>query len=175
MNVYITDLASYNNGNLVGEWVTLPLDNEDLKSKINSILELGSKIDGYGETHEEYFITDFECDYYDVDEYENIPKLNEMTELMEGLNDYEKKAVKFLLDNYLVNSFEEALEKYDEVIIYEDCSMYDIAYDLIQESFDFEKIPANLSNYIDYNALARDLEIEGRYYEVDNAVYEYIG
>ena len=53
MNVYITDLASYNNGNLVGEWVSLPLDNEDLKSKINSILELGSEIDGYGETHEE--------------------------------------------------------------------------------------------------------------------------
>ena len=175
MNVYITDLASYNNGNLVGEWVSLPLDNEDLKSKINSILELGSEIDGYDEIDEEYFITDFECDYYDVDEYENISKLNEIAELMEGLSDYERKAVTFLLDNYLVNSFEEALEKYDDVIIYEDCSMYDIAYDIVQESFNIEKIPSNFSNYIDYYALARDLKLEGRYYEVDNAVYEYIG
>ena len=175
MNVYITDLASYNNGNLVGEWVSLPMDNEDLKSKINSILELGSEIDGYDEIHEEYFITDFECDYYDVDEYENIDNLNNIAHSMESLNDYERKAVKFLLDNYLVNNFEEALEKYDDVIIYEDCSMYDIAYDIVQESFDVEKIPANFSNYIDYNALARDLEYEGRYYEVDNTVYEYIG
>lgn len=175
MKVYISDLASYNNGNLVGEWVSLPLAENDLQSKINSILELGSEVDGYAEAHEEYFITDFECDYYDVDEYENISKLNEIAESMEGLNDYERKAVKFLLDNYLVNSFEEALEKYDDVIIYEDMTMEDIAYDFVNECYNLDNMPSLVANNIDYEKIARELEMDGRYFVEGEMIFEYIG
>ena len=98
MKVYITDLASYNNGNLVGEWVSLPMDGEALETKINEILERGSEIDGYGEIHEEYFITDFECEIFDIDEYTDVFKLNEQAQELEDLSDYEKSAVSFLLE-----------------------------------------------------------------------------
>ena len=176
MKVFITDLEAYNNGHLVGEWHTLPMEENLLAEAIENILQDGRTICEDTHYHEEYFITDYECEYMSIDEYANVTKLNEIAQLMESIDDTGIKAINFLVDNYLVKDIYEAIESYEDlVIIYEDCSMYDIAYDLVQESFDFEKIPANFTNYFDYNAFARDLELEGRYYEIDNSVYEYIG
>ena len=176
MKIYITDLEAYNNGHLVGQWYQLPMNEDLLAESIENVLQEGRDLCKDSHFHEEYFITDYECEYMNIDEYANITKLNEISQSMEGVSQEGIKAIHFLLDNYLVKDYSEALETYeDNVIVYEGCSMYDIAYDMVQESFDFVKIPSNFSNYIDYNALARDLEIEGRYYEIDNSVYEYIG
>ena len=175
MEIYITDLASYNSGNLVGEWVSLPMDETDLNTKIQEILQRGSEIDGYGETHEEYFITDLECDYYDVDEYENISTLNKMAQSVENLSNEEKNGVKFLLENHLVNNFEEALEKYEDVIIHEDMTMEDIAYNFVNECYSLENLAPIIANNIDYEKIGRELEIDGSYFQIGSDIYEYIG
>ena len=176
MRVYLTDLASYNNGNLVGEWVSLPMSEEELSSKIQEILELGSATDGYEEAHQEYFITDSECEFMEVGEYDNLDKLNEIAEAMENIDEDGVKAINFLMENQLVKDIFEAIENYeDSVRIYENQSMEDIAYNFIQECYNLDDMPNIISNNIDYESIARDMEIEGSYYKVDSDIYEYIG
>ena len=173
MEIYITDLAAYNNGHLIGEWVSLPMDEDDLKTKIDEILAIGVQA-CEDDDHEEIFITDYECDFMNIGEYDNPFKLNEIAEQIDGLNDHEIKMVKFLLQNGLVKDFEEALEKYEDVIIHENSTMEDVAYEFVNECYNLDSLPSIISNNIDYQSIARDMEIDGNYFEQDGDIYEYL-
>ncbi len=176
MRVYITDLEAYNNGHLVGQWYQLPMNEDLLAESIENVLQEGRDICGDSHFHEEYFITDFECDYMSIEEYSNIDKLNEIAEVMEDIDEEGIKSINFLMENNFVKDIFEAIESYeDNVRIYNDSSMEDIAYDFIQECYNLDNIPTIISNNIDYESIARDMEIEGSYYKVDSDIYEYIG
>ena len=128
LRVYITDLAAYNSGYLIGEWVTLPKEKEELEVNIKEILKQGEKACKYG-SHEEFFITDYEWEdvtVFSVQEYEDIYLLNEKLSLLEEkVNSVQYKNVKILLENELVGNFEDAIENVDNLIIYENCTMTD--------------------------------------------------
>lgn len=174
MELFITDLAAYNNGYLIGEWVSLPMDEDELKSKIDEILTIGAEACGDDE-HEEIFLTDYDCDYFEIAEFDNPFKLNEIAEQADGLNDHEVKMVRFLLRNGLVKDFEEALEKYEDVIIHEDSTMEDVAYEFVNECYNLKDLPAIIANNIDYESIGREMEMDGRYFEEDGDIYEYLG
>ena len=174
MTIYITDLGAYNQGYLIGEHISLPMDEDDLKSKIDEILSIGAKACGDTE-HEEIFITSFECDFMEIGEYDDPYKLNEIAQKMERMNDHFKKITKFLLSNNLVSNLNEAIEEAENVIIHENTTMEDISYEYVNECYDLDSLPSIISNNIDYKSIARDMEIEGRYFEVDGDIYEYIG
>ena len=53
--IYLTNLGKYNEGELVGKWIDLPISEEELEATLE---EIG--IDG--EKYEETFITDYETD-----------------------------------------------------------------------------------------------------------------
>lgn len=173
MEIYITDLSAYST-HLIGEWITLPMNEDDLKAKIDEILSIGAQACGDGE-HEEIFITDYECDFMNIREYDNPYQLNEIAEQIDGLNDHEIKMVKFLLQNGLVKDFNEALEKYEDVIIHENSTMEDVAYEFVNECYNLDSLPSIISNNIDYQSISRDMEIDGNYFEVDGDIYEYLG
>ena len=44
LKIYITDLAAYNKGFLIGEWVSLPTEEKELNFKIASILKQGESV-----------------------------------------------------------------------------------------------------------------------------------
>lgn len=72
------------------------------------------------------------------------------------------------------SSLEELLENADDIICYSDCdSMEDIARYYVEETGQLGEVPTNLQNYIDYQALGRDMEIEGNYLVTSNGVFEY--
>ncbi len=176
MRVYITDLEAYNNGHLVGRWVTLPMDGDLLAECVEDILKEGKNICEDEHFHEEYFITDFECEYLDIGEYDNLERLNEIAEAMEDIDEDGIKAIKFLLDNNFVSDIFQAIECYeDNVRIYEDSTMEDIAESFIEECYNLDDMPSIIANNIDYASIARDMEIEGSFYFVDGDIYEYIG
>ncbi|EGW0545412.1 antirestriction protein ArdA [Listeria monocytogenes] len=50
--IYLTNLGKYNEGELIGKWVTLPTDSELLEKAFQQI--------EIGEEYEEYFISDYE-------------------------------------------------------------------------------------------------------------------
>jgi len=168
MRVFITDLAAYNNMELNGKWVELGIDEEELNQTIKEILEWGEKVCKDGSIHEEYFLTDWEGEeFFQIEEYTNVFKLNEEVARFEGLNldDSSKKCVSFLLSNNIVSNLDEALEKYEDCLIYQDMGFLDLSYQIIEEQYNLDELPQFVSNYFDYEKFARDLELEGFYYE----------
>ena len=176
MRVYITDLEAYNNGHLVGAWYQLPMDENLLAESIENVLQEGRDICEDTHFHEEYFITDFECDYMKIGEYDNLSKLNEIAEAMEEIDEDGVKAINFLVENHLVKDIFEAIESYeDSVRIYEDSTMEDIAYDYVNDCYNLDELAPLIANNIDYEKIGRDLEIEASYYKVGSDIFEYIG
>lgn len=174
LKIFITDLDAYNQGYLVGEWVSLPLEMEELSIKIKDILENGKNICKDYHTHEEIFITDYEWDevaVFEIEEYTNIKELNKEIYLLEEIEELD--IVKFLLENHFCNDIEDAIDKIDNVVVYECQTMEQIAENFIEECYDLSNIPDIIASNIDYKSIARDLEIEGNFFEMGLNIYEY--
>ena len=88
--VFITNLGKYNEGELIGEWVELPITDDELDAVFERI--------GINEQYEEYFITDYESDFgMTAGEYSSISALNEQAEQLANLDEYELDIVAALL------------------------------------------------------------------------------
>lgn len=55
MKVYITCLASYQKGFLIGEWIELGIDENELNQSIKRILKMGEETCNDGSIHEDTF------------------------------------------------------------------------------------------------------------------------
>lgn len=175
LHIFLTDLQAYNEGSLVGKWLELPLSDFELQQALSEVLCEGETACGT-ENHEEFFITDYEWDeeeFFEVGEYEDLYKLNEKIQELDECDN--KKEIAFLLRENLVRDIEEAKEKADEVIIYENQKMEDIAYEMMQEQHNADALPSLIANNIDYEGIGQELEMEGTYYEVGRDIYEYRG
>lgn len=175
LRIYLTDLQAYNEGHLVGNWIELPLTSFELQQALSEVLTEGENI-CKTTNHEEYFITDAEWDdveVFEVGEYENLTKLNERIEYLHELESTQLRAVAFLLNEGLVKDLNEAIEKIDEVIVYEDCTMVDIAEQYIDEHCDLNGLSPLIINNIDYHGIAREFEMDSSYFEVDGDIYMY--
>lgn len=162
MNIYLTNLGKYNEGELIGEWVELPVSHEELRKVFERI--------GINEEYEEYFITDYECDFYEVGEYESLDTLNEIAERIEELGEEESEVVKALMSE-LGYTLNEAIDKVNsgDYRIYSDCDdMADIAYQVVEECGYLNNVPDNVARYFDYESFGRDLDIEGTYIFTDD-------
>lgn len=163
MKIFLTNLGKYNEGELVGEWVELPVSQEELQEVFERI--------GINEEYEEYFITDHECDLYEVGEYENIDKLNDIAQRIKELGEEESNVVKALIQklDYTLN---EAIDKVNsgDYRIYSDCdNMTDIAYQVVEECEYLNNVPDNVARYFDYESFGRDLGVERTYIFLDGS------
>lgn len=185
MKIALTNLGKYNEGILDFVWLSLPATDDQIAAAFDSIqvshddthyysdgLGHVAVTDYYGE-YEEYFITDYECDFYQVGEYENLESLNEMAETIDGLMDYEMDIVKALInDGY---DLEEALDLKDDCMYFPDCdSMADVAEQYCDECGILDQIPENLRYYFDFDAFGRDMALEGHFIATDNGYIEVI-
>ena len=162
MNIYLTNLGKYNEGELVGEWVKLPVSDEELQKVFKRI--------GINEEYEEYFITDYECYFYEIGEYENIDTLNEIAEKIDNLDEEQEQVVKVLMSECGYD-LDGAIEKAEsgDYRFYTDCDdMTDIAYVVVEECGYLDNVPENVARYFDYEAYGRDLDIEGSFHFLDN-------
>lgn len=183
LQIYITDLAAYNAGCLIGKWVKLPIDKNELNSEIKDILEQGTEFCGGSKDYPnaENFITDYEfensdIDIFKIDEYDNVSDLNEKMKLIEeSVEPFQHKILKFLMDNGFASSLEEAIEKVDDVFVYDNYTMRDIAEEFVDEFINLDGINDLIKNNLDYDGIARDLEMDGVYFEVDGDIYQYYG
>lgn len=180
LKIYLTDLCAYNKGYLIGEWISFPCD--DLQSKLDKILRSGEALcfmeQGYFEKHEEWFVTDYdweEVDLFCFDEYKDIFKLNEMLFRLNDLDKDQLKAIKFLLEQSIASDIENAITKADDVIIHPLTDLKSHVYDLLQELYDLNSMPTIITNNIDYEGIAYELDLEGRYVEINGDLYEYVG
>ena len=163
MKIFLTNLGKYNEGELVGEWVEFPVSQGELQEVFDHI--------GINEEYEEYFITDYECDLYEVGEYENIDKLNDIAERIKKLGGEGRNVVKALIQK-LDYTLDEAIEKVNngDYRIYYDCDdMEDVAYQVVEECGYLENVPDDVARYFDYESFGRELEIEGNYIFLDGS------
>lgn len=162
LRIYLTNLGKYNEGILQGEWVELPVSQDELKEVFKRI--------GINEQYEEYFITDYECDFYEVGEYENLDTLNEIAEKLNELEEEESTVAKALMSE-CGYTLDEAIEKVNngDYRIYSECNdMTDVAYEVVEECGYLNNVPENVARYFDYEAFGRDLGIEGTFIFLDN-------
>lgn len=148
---YLTNLGKYNEGELVGEWITFPIDEDEL----NEVFE---RIGIDGVQYEEYFFTDWDVDFSnDFGEYENIDRINEIAERLE---DWDEDTFKAACEIWSVS---EVLDHdADDYILYDDVKdEYSLGYYWIQESgcYNLDSM-GNLANYFDYEAFGRDVAME---------------
>ena len=166
IKAYVTNLGLYNEGILCGEWVKFPITEEEQEELFERL-----HID---ETHEEYFMTDYESDldlYGMFGEYVSIDKLNEIAEEFEALDSWEEETVNALISNGY--NFEQAMEAKDDVICYRDCSsMTEVAEQYAEEVGLLDSIPENLRYYFDFEAFGRDMGYEGEYIFYNGDCYE---
>ena len=176
LKIYITDLAAYNQSHLVGEWVTLPMDADELNEKVQEILKKGSDECGFNEIHEEYFITDYEFEnekLFEVSEYSNLIELNEKCQQCEELEEDDQKKLSYLID-HAGYDFDDALEKYEEVTIYENTTLEEVVEEYIEQTINLDDLPAIISRNIDYKSIAYDFEISGEYEKIDSDIYYFV-
>jgi antirestriction protein len=155
LKIYIANLGKYNEGQLVGEWVTLPVTVDDLKAICARI--------GINASYEETAIHDFETDLpIQVNEYDNILMLSEAVESFEALSEGEREKVAALLEAGYYDNIADAIDR---------CHYYTLLpdvfndYDLGRYFYDegLIDIPAELVNYFDFEAYGGDLSYDGAY------------
>jgi antirestriction protein len=163
INVYVANLGKYNEGILQGEWFTLPTELDEIKEAI-----------GINAEYEEWAIHDYEAPFQ-ISEYESITKLNELAEMLEGMDEDEANAVCALVDNGCITDYAEAIEAVQNgmVCFYHDCKdMEDVAYSIYEESGQLAELEKHISvNYIDFESIGRDMDIEGTFYELEGNVF----
>ena len=147
---YITNLGKYNEGVLLGEWITFPIREDELEEVLERI--------GINEEYEETFFTDWESDIeLDLGEYESIEDVNELAEQLE---DWDEDTLAAAAEVWGLKYID--LDCPEDYILYSDInSDYDLGYYWVEESgcYDTSAL-GNFANYIDYEAFGRDIRIE---------------
>ena len=159
LSVYIANLDEYVKGNLVGDWVSLPIEKNNFEDFLKTI---GNP--------EEYAIHGFENNLglngLKIGEYMRIEELNELGERIENIDPSEVDTFNALYE--ALGDFEEALDCLESggYTFYENMTMEEVAQEYIEGCYE---IPSYLENYIDYKAVARDMRYDG-YYDTEYGV-----
>jgi antirestriction protein len=147
---YLTNLSKYVGGELVGEWVTFPIDDEELEKVLERI--------GIDEENEEFFFADWECTFeHDFGEYESIEYINEIAEHLEN---WDEDLLRAVCENWGINYAIDNDE--DDFVLYDDIGNdYDLGYYWVVDSGCYDlKNMGILADYIDYESFGRDIRFE---------------
>ncbi len=145
--IYVACLAAYNNGKLHGMWIDATDDLNSIQDQVNSMLEHSPEPDA-----EEYAIHDFEgFETYRLSEYSGLKEAHKIACFIA-----EHGMLASELLDYFGDNLEYAQNTLENNYAGEYSSVADFAQELTEETTD---VPQNIAYYIDYEAMARDLEI----------------
>ena len=155
MAIFITNLSRYHDI-LCGEWVKLPIPQEELDAVLSRI----------GSEGDEFFITDYEVLFGNlhISEYASIQELNELAERLEDLADHEYEKLAAVLECESSMSIAEVLEIIDELDNFDLLEDVDddeaLAAYYIDNGYIFCDVPDNIKTYLDLDRLGRDIRLE---------------
>lgn len=154
IRIYVADLAAYNAGHLHGVWIDATQDVDDIQDQINAML-VASPVEGA----EEYAIHDYEgFDGYDLGEYEGIKSAHEIALFIQEYEEFGGALLSHMAD--LDEARRAASENY--------CGCYESLADYAQElTEETTEIPESLRHYIDYEVMARDMEMGGDVFTIE--------
>ena len=165
---FITNLGKYNEGALIGEWVSFPATPEEVKKALEKI-GIGTNNE-FGNVYEEWFITDYNCNVdglvknINFGEYENLDELNYLASKIGELNSYELEKFQAVLEvsDYTgsvkdIINLTGNLDKYDIYPDVKNCEDLGIYY---VDELELVKVPDELRYYIDYESYGRDIALD---------------
>lgn len=106
---------------------------------------------------------------------ETLEEANEIAERCEALDSSEESVLEALIDDGC--DIDQALDIVEsgDYVLYPDCgTMADVAEEYVEASGALSGVPDWIARYIDYDALGRDLEIEGTFLECGEGIVEII-
>lgn len=179
---YITNLGAYNAGMLIGEWIDFPISDEELKDVLLRIgvYETDDEKDSLAKTFsdeylsEEYFITDYD---YDSElpfspskffgEYSSIDSINELADYIDGLTKNDLSLIQAYFEAFNepndVEEFINICENINRFYLINAFDDEELGHYFVDEGLFCESIPSDLENYLDYNAIGRDMSYDGTF------------
>lgn len=158
LNIFANTWGNYNeNGADGGEWITLPMDSEELEEVLGNIAKV------MGDNDPEWFINDYEwtteIDLGEVHEMDSIHKWNDFCNEADTLQEWEIKEVLAAIDAFGY-TFAEAMERQQRgcFILYQGQDLEEVAEEIVNECYD---LPEFALRYFDFEAFARDLSFDG--------------
>ncbi|MCB1591203.1 MAG: antirestriction protein ArdA [Alphaproteobacteria bacterium] len=146
IKIYVACLASYNNGILHGRWIDATLGEEHIWEGIRAMLAESPIPEA-----EEYAIHDYEgFEGVSISEYEGIQVVAELAEFIDEYGPVAGRLIEYFGD--IEDAKETMRERYAGIY----STVADFAQALTEET---THIPESLQYYIDYDSMARDLEI----------------
>jgi len=155
IQIYIADLAAYNNGILHGAWIDATQDIDDIQDQINRLLKNSPE-----PFAEEYAIHDYEgfCGI-SIHEYEGITSAHKKAAFIEEHGELGAQVASHFGDD--LEGAEKALS---DAYIGEYTSLEDYAQQLTE---DCSEVPEHLAYYIDYDRMGRDMDMSGDIFHIE--------
>ena len=158
LNIFVNTWGNYNeNGADGGEWITLPMDPDELEEVLENIAALMGDEDPEWAIHDYEWTTEIELD--EISEHANIFKLNEMCNDLDDLDEYEAEEIAAAVEAWDY-TFAEALNRHQRgcFVFYQGRDLEEVAEEIITECYD---LPEFALRYFDFEAFARDLRFDG--------------
>lgn len=162
INVFITNLGAYAEGELRGEWLPLPATEAERSAAWERI---GSP--------EEVFFTDYEAEDVPgisehLGEWESVEQINELAEELEDMDEAERLLLAAVMETGIASArgAAELAELCEEVrdgayVLVEGVdNVEDLGYYYAEESGMINELPDWAQGYFDYEAYGRDIAIE---------------
>ena len=109
LHIFINTRGNYNtNGADGGEWITLPMDPDELEEVLKNIAEAMGDNDPEWAIHDYEWITEIEMD--EISEHDNIQALNEKCQEIAELEEWESEEIAAAIDAFGY-SFAEAMDR----------------------------------------------------------------
>ena len=156
ISICVRSLSTY----AEADWVT-PTEALEFMDKQN-------KIDG----SEEFIIVDYDAPF-SICECDSLAELAEIAEQLENLTNEEIEILEAVLENH-TSDFDEALKIVEDgnYMIYDDCcSMTEVAERYLDETGMLNELPDFAVDYFDFEAYGRDMEFNGRFYQINYNTY----
>jgi len=175
LDIYVT--ADNAQENQVGKWIHLPLDPNVLSQEISEVLAKGRAISG---SHDCKKILILEVKWeneelFCVDIDENIYEINYKIKQFSSLTKEKQKAVAFCLSSQVILDFEYAIKRSENIRVYENKSMMDIARIYLEQYLELSKLPAIIAKHIILESIVKHFELQRTHWMVGNDVFEYVG
>ena len=160
LNIFVNTWGNYNvNGADGGEWITLPMEPEELEEVLNNIAAAMGDNDPEWTIHDYEWITEIEMD--EISEHDNIQELNEKCQEISALEEYESEEIAAAIDAFGY-TFAEAMDRQQRgcFVFYAGRDLQEVAEEIADECYLYNA-PEFLARYFDYEAFARDLSFDG--------------
>jgi len=146
--IYIADLAAYNDAILYGVWIDATKSLEELQQAVECLLDDSPIMNA-----EEFAIHDYEgFNGYSVSEHQSLESVHFVACFIQEYPAFGGELLNYYSD----------LDEASEAAEHRYCGCYSSLADYAQELTEERcEIPESLRNYIDYEAMARDMDMGG--------------